>query len=136
VRAYLRLAIAQNTCALCDHPVPRDQDIVNLVTDMMNATGWIFVQEPLDRGRVTKRVQQLNLGVRQIDEYDGDAVIRFILWLPDISPQRIAILGSGGVQIRDRDGNVIKTTDHDGILWFAQCAAVMSRDRPLRNGPC
>ena len=48
VRADLGLSVAQNACALGLQMVTRRQNIINFVTNMMNAARRIFVQKSLD----------------------------------------------------------------------------------------
>jgi hypothetical protein len=40
-----------------------------LDADMVDASGWFGVEEVLDRALVTKRMQQLELGVAEIDKH-------------------------------------------------------------------
>ena len=63
------------------------QDVVYLITDVMNAARRVFIQEILDRRALTQREQQLNLCIWQLDENNRYTVIGFILWRANFCAQ-------------------------------------------------
>src|SRR6056300_1459165 len=70
-------------------------DIVDLITDMVDAAGWVFVQESLNWAVFTQRVQQFDFGVGQFDENYSYPMIGFVLWRADICAQCGAVLVGG-----------------------------------------
>ena len=87
-------------------------DVLDLEAHVVDAAGRVLGEEARDRGTFAQRMQKLDLGVRQVDEDDGDAVIGFFLGRVDLGAERVAILGGGGREVRDGDGDVIEATDH------------------------
>ena len=71
-----RLARTEDTGALSLQAVARFKDIPDLVADVMDAARRVLFQKARDRGRVAERAEQLDLGVRKLDEDDRDAVVQ------------------------------------------------------------
>src|SRR5262245_16969820 len=69
--ADLRLPIAQHPRALGLQPIAGGQDVLDLVTDMVDAAGGITVEEGRDRRIAAERLQELDLGIGQGDEDNG-----------------------------------------------------------------
>src|SRR5262245_64990921 len=67
VGADLRLAVAEHARALRLEPLPRGADIVDLVTEVMNAATGIAVEEVCDRRRLPQRLEAFDLGVGRGD---------------------------------------------------------------------
>ena len=58
------------------------QDVVDLVADVMDAARRVLVEEALDRRGLAEHAQQLDLGVRQLDEHRLHAVLGLVLDRP------------------------------------------------------
>src|SRR5262245_58358036 len=67
VRADLRVAVAENAGTLRLELVARGDDVVDLVADVMDAAVAVLLQELGDRRVVAQRLQEFDLGVRQVD---------------------------------------------------------------------
>ena len=76
-------------------------------------------------------MQQLDLGIWQVDEDHRDTVIGFILRRADTGAQRIAILGDGGGQVRHRNGDMVQTSYHG--VPPRDFDPVMTRAEPTRK---
>jgi len=76
VGAVLGLAVAKDAGALCHKLIPRGQNIVDLVADMVHAAGGRAFEELGDGGAFAIRLQQFDLGVGQLHEHHCHAVIR------------------------------------------------------------
>ena len=61
---------------------------------------------------LAERLQQLDLGVGQHDEHDGDAMLGLRQRLRDLGAQRGAILRHGGGKARHGNGDVVEAPDH------------------------
>ena len=72
----------------------------------------VLLEELRDRGRFAQRLEQLDLGIRQLDEYDRHAMLRLRQWGSDLGAERIAVDGRCLVQILDRYGHVVQASDH------------------------
>ena len=71
-----------------------------------------LARKPGDRRVGAERVQQLDLGVRQLDEDDGDAVVGLVLRRADHRAERLAVLGGGGGEVGHGDRDVVEAADH------------------------
>src|SRR3546814_3095430 len=76
MRAYSGLAGPEDPRPRPDQMVARRENVVDFVAEMVDAAGRAALQESGDRGRVAERFEQLDLGIRQLDEDDGYAVRR------------------------------------------------------------
>ncbi len=76
--ADLGVAVAQHAGALLFQFITRGQDVVDLVADVMDAAVRKLLQELGDRRVVAQRLQEFDLGVREGDENDGDAMLRLL----------------------------------------------------------
>jgi len=103
----LWLTIPQHTGTCRFKMIARRDDVVHLITHMMNATRWVFIQEPLDRAILAQRIQEFDFCIRQFDKNDRHAMIWFILWFPDMCAQRRAVLIGCGLKVWHSDGDVI-----------------------------
>src|SRR5689334_19071529 len=70
VRSDLRVAVADHTRALRLELIARGQDVGHLVAHVMDAAVGVLFQKLGDRAIGAERLQELDLGVGQIDEYD------------------------------------------------------------------
>ena len=68
------IAVAEHARALGLQPVARGDDIVDFIADMMDAAVRVLLKKLGDRRAGAQRLEQLDLGVRQLDENDRDAV--------------------------------------------------------------
>ena len=59
---------------------------------MVDAARGVLVEKALDRRGVSKRIKKFDLCVGKFDEYNGDAVIRFVLRRAYLCAQRAAVL--------------------------------------------
>jgi len=78
-------------------------------------------------------MQKLDLGVRELDEDDRDAVVGFLLRGADAGAQRAAILRGGGLEVGHGDGDVVQASDH-GRALLGSVARVMRRAGRLPQG--
>ncbi len=83
MRAGLGLTGAENPGTSCDQTVARGDDVSNLVADVVDAAIRVPLQEFRDGGVRAERLQQLDFGVRQGDEYGGNPVLRLLHGLGD-----------------------------------------------------
>jgi len=79
--AQPRLAIAKHSRAVRPQPIPRFDDVLDLVTDVVHSTRRIALEKGLYRRGRAERFEQLDLGVRQLDKDDRDAMRRERAWL-------------------------------------------------------
>src|ERR1700722_13881599 len=70
VRPDPGLAVAENARALRLEPVARLEDVVDLVAHMMHAAARVALEEGRNGRCRAERLEQLDLGVRQLDEDD------------------------------------------------------------------
>ena len=73
----------------------------------MDAACGVLVQKPLNGRVLAQRVQQLDLGVWQLDEDHGHAMVRLVLRCAHIGAQRIAVLVRCRFQIGHSDGYMV-----------------------------
>src|SRR5689334_7891071 len=66
--AEARLAIPQDPRPLPGQPVARGADVGDLVADMVDAAAGIAGEESGDRRRLAERMDELDLGIGQLDE--------------------------------------------------------------------
>ena len=92
--------------------IPRGENIIDFITDVVNPTGGVFFKEARNWAAFTKRVEQLDFCIRKFDEHDRNAVIRFILWIANLCAQRIAVLVGRRLEVRYGNGYVIQSSDH------------------------
>jgi len=74
------LSATKDTSPLCLQLVAGFQNIIHLITHMMDATRWIFLKKTGYRGGLTKRKKEFDFCIWQSDEDDSYSVVRFILW--------------------------------------------------------
>ena len=90
------LTVAKYPCAAGRQSIPGRTDILYLVAYVVHATGGMALEERGDGRLFAQRVQQLDLGIRELHEDGGDAVGRLLHRLGDARPQGIPIDGAGG----------------------------------------
>lgn len=105
--AYFRFSAAKNPRSLRDQMVACDHDIIDLVTDMMDAAGGIFIEKFPDWRARPQGVQQLYLGIFKFNKNNGDAVLRLIHWFGHVGPQHVPVTGAGGSEVGDGNGDVV-----------------------------
>ena len=71
-----------------------------------------LARKPGDRRGVAERVQQLDLGVGQVDEDHGDAVLWLVLRRADGGAEGVAVLRRRCGEVRHRDRDVVEAADH------------------------
>jgi hypothetical protein len=76
VGADPRLTGSQHRCALGPHVVAGGDDIWDLEADVMLAALRVLGQEAVDRRSLAVRLDQFDLGVRQVDERHPDPLLR------------------------------------------------------------
>src|SRR6185437_16051090 len=69
-------SVAQHARSGRFQPVAGGDDVFHLVAKMMHAPGRVLLQECSDRGALTQRLEQLDLGVAGVGEHDGHAMLR------------------------------------------------------------
>jgi hypothetical protein len=91
--------------------ITRRQDVVDLVTDMMDAAVRVLLDELRDRRGVAQGLDELDLGVRQGHEHGDDAVLR--------KRHRLRHFCAAGAinlrrlqRVRHRDGDMVQASDH------------------------
>src|SRR5262245_32299426 len=112
VRADLGFAIAEHARTLRFEPVTRGADVVDLITDVVNAAVGIALKKFCNRGRVAQRLKKLDLGVGQGDENRRHAVIGLGYCLGDLRAERAAIDVCGLGEVAHRDRHMIEPSDH------------------------
>src|SRR5215217_1679403 len=65
-----------------------------------------------DGGIVAEGGHQLDLGVFQLDEDDGDAVVGEIAGVMHVGAEQVAVFCGGGGKVWDDDGDVVEAADH------------------------
>ena len=112
VGADLRLALAKNPRALRHEPVARFPDVGHLVAEMVDAAVGVAFEESGNRRLVAEHAEQLDLGVGQLDEDRGHAMLGLIDLIGDLGPQRVAVDRGRRLQVRHGNGDMIQTPDH------------------------
>jgi hypothetical protein len=74
VGAHLRLPVAEDACTFLFELVARGADVINLIADVVNSTVRVAVEELGDGRLVAKWGDQLDLGIRQRNEYGRNPV--------------------------------------------------------------
>src|SRR6056297_2737174 len=92
--------------------IASSQDIVHLVAHVVHATGRRFLQKTPYRRFVAIGLQQFNLGIRQLDEYHGDAVVRQDLRRTHRGTERFAVGLRRCRQVRYDNGYVVQASKH------------------------
>jgi hypothetical protein len=77
----------------------------------MPPSGWAFEKTAHRRVR-TERLDELDPGVRQIDEHDRDTVRRQGTRRRDAGAERALVEPARRCEIRDDDGHMIEPSDH------------------------
>jgi 2,3-bisphosphoglycerate-independent phosphoglycerate mutase len=129
--ADLRLAVAEDARASRAQPVARGMDVIDLVADMVDPARGILLEKAPDRGILAEGVEKLDLGVRQFDEDDGDAVIGLVLRRADRGAERVAILRRSRLEIRHGNGDMVQATDHGRLRLLERL--INRRSRPWRQ---
>lgn len=119
MRADLGLSAAQYPRPFAHQPVAGGDDVIDLVTDVVDTAGRVLFQKPRDGRSFPERRQKLYLGIGQFDENHGDPVVGFVLRRAHICAQRIGVKGGCRRQIRHGNGHMVQTSDHDASLVVA-----------------
>src|SRR5262245_62165967 len=91
VRAVFRLAVAEYARALRTQRIACRDNVIDLVTDVVDATVGHALEEFRDRGILAKWRNEFDLGVRQRDENSRHTMRRLRHRLRDLRTQHIAI---------------------------------------------
>jgi hypothetical protein len=116
MRANLRLSVAKYARTRGDQMIPRRNDVIDLITDVVDTARWVLVEEPLNWLAFYQWIEKLDLCVGQLDEDDRHTVVRLILWRAHIGAKRVAILIRRRLKVGHRDGHMVKSSDHDLLL--------------------
>ncbi len=136
MRADLWLTRPQHPRAAGLEMIPRGKDILYLIADMVDAARGVLFQKPKDGRVFAKRMQKLDLRIGQLDEDHRDAVIRFRLRRADLGTKGTAVLGGGGLKVRDGNGDVVQAADHAAGSVHQVLGAVMGMARrPCKGQP-
>src|SRR5690606_25672932 len=108
MRADLRLAGARDGDTFTVHLLAGGVDIFHLDADVMNATLRILGEEAGDGRVFAEWLQQFDLGVAEIDEDGGHAVVRLRHGFRDLRIEFLAVGLRGRLDVRNGDGNVIE----------------------------
>ncbi len=108
----LPFAIAQDPRPLLRQLVARGTDVGDLVADMVDPAAGIAGEKSGDRRRLAERVDELDLGVGQLDEDHGDAVLRLRQRRRHERTERLAIEPRRGIEVGHGDGDMIEAADH------------------------
>jgi hypothetical protein len=98
---------------------------------MMDAAIGIALEEAGDGRALAEHAEQLDLGVGQLDEHRGHAVLRLIDLAGHLGPERVAVDRDCGLQVRHGNGDMIQTADHSNLLSDSQ----LPRARSARTKP-
>src|SRR5205823_2685962 len=107
------MALAKHACTVSLEALAGGGKIGDFVTDMMDAAGGILVEEVGDRRTQAQGLEQLDLGIGKIDEHHRHAVLRLRLGCGYARSQCLAIDTCGSFEVRNGDGDMIETTEHD-----------------------
>ena len=107
------LAVAEHPRAAGDEAVARRADVAHLVADVVRAAVRVAVEEAGDRRAVAEGLDELEPGVRELDEHGGHPRARRAGPARSPSaPQGVAIDGRRPREIRYRDRDVVEASDH------------------------
>ena len=112
MRPQPRLAIAEHSCPFRPQPIPRFDDVVDLVADVVHSARRIALEKGLYRGGRAERFKQLDLGVRQLDKGDGNAMGRQRAWLRDAGAEGLPVRRARRRDIGDDYRDMIESADH------------------------
>src|SRR5690606_27134588 len=105
-------AVAQNACALRFQTITGSDNIGYFVAEMMHtACGVLFEERGYGRA-FAQRFEQFNLGIANIDEDNGYAMLGQYLRLGQSRTQLVAIKCGCGLNIRHRDRYMVELSEH------------------------
>ncbi len=110
--AELRLGVTEYPHAVPFKFLTCRRDVFDLIADMVDAAFGHAPEKICDRRVVPERGDQLNLGVRQINEHRGHTVLRLRHRLRYRRTEGVAIDGRSLGQIAYGDRHMIQTSDH------------------------
>ena len=110
------LAVAQYADPLGLEPVAGGQDVIDLVADVMDTARRVAFEKAPDRRVVPQGVQQLDLGVLELDEDRGDAVGRHVDRLRDLGAEGVPVERARRLQVRHGNRDVVEPADHSTAL--------------------
>src|SRR4051812_4906587 len=126
-----RLSVTQNTGAFSLQLIAGSENIRHFVADMMDATRRIARQELADRAAVAERIKQLDLGIGQFHEYDGDTMRRLIERSRYLGAERVAVKCRRLFKIGHDDCHVIELTDHGSPLDLLLPVNIAGQGTPI-----
>ncbi len=112
VRTDLGFAVAEDAGAGLGQRACGRGKIGDFEADVMHAASGVVGEEFCDRRVVAERRHQLELGVLELDKDHGDAVLGQIVRVVHVGAELVAVLGCGGGEIGDSDGDVVEAADH------------------------
>jgi len=112
VRAQPRLAIAEHSRAFRPQPIPRFDDVVDLVSRCGAFRPPGALEKGLYRRGRAERLEQLDLGVWQLDKDDGDAMRRQRAWFGDASAEGLPVDRARRRDIRNGDRDMVELANH------------------------
>ena len=110
--APTRPSVAENAGPRGQKPVAGGGDVGDLVAEVVDAARRVLGEEGGDRRGLSQRVQQLDLGVGELDEDDGDPVVGLVLRRADAGAEGVAVLRRRGGEVGHGDGDVVEAADH------------------------
>ena len=89
------------------------RDVVDPVGDVMQAGSALF-EEAADRRVGRQRRQELDVALADVEQRRLDALLGHRLPVHQRHPVRVAVDGDRGVEIGDREADVVDASEHDG----------------------
>lgn len=111
VGAELRRAIAEHAGAPDGEGARGVGEVGHLEADVVHAAGGALGEEFCNGGVGAEWGHQLELGILELDEDNGDAVLGQWMGLTDGGAEEVAVPCCGGREIGNRDGDVIEAAD-------------------------
>src|SRR5262245_4351190 len=118
MRADLWLAVTQDACPSPFQPVAGGDDVVDFIADVMDTAVCIALEKFGDRGVLSERFQQLDLGVGQFYKHGGDSVRGLRHSGRDLRRKCIPIDARRGVDVTHRDGHVVQPSNHRDLHYI------------------
>lgn len=87
MRANFWFTIAQHARAFGNQMIPRDFNIHHFITNVVDTPRGVLGQEGRNGRIFPKRVQKLDFGIGQINEYGGYPMLWLVHWLTYMSPK-------------------------------------------------
>ena len=103
---------------------------------MVDPAVGIAGEETGDRRPLAERMDELDLGIGQLDEDHGDAMLRLRQRRRHARAERLAIEPRRGVEVGHGDGDMIEATDHGSYSrtsWTSVTGFLSRRARKPRR---